>query len=829
VPYLIYVYPVQLLRFPACLALACHSLVRPLTFCAVTLTVKTLVLRGAEVNALNLKKETPLHSACALGLASCVTILMSAGARRDVPRWDGKTPEQLAYLSDRGWSVRVVLANWDAVAYEKKMWGVTQELALRASHKGGVPEAERMALLMEAHLAKHDPTHKGGGGGVGGGQDGAAAGGPALTALGSMRPDPGLEAKLPAQDLIQRWRLFDSWAEHRKRHPPEGSGAEAMREAVAPTLQVADYNPATGKLQRVAAPAPGSRADFSSTGLVDAARATALGDGRAGRHVAWLRFGREGHDMLSRTAVRAPEVEETASVDGIADGPDLDGSMATRQRGGGGGRSRGAAKKGAAGRLGNGPAWALEPDEGPPDTVVHAEGDGADVRRTGSALGTAVRNGAYRPSTSHGLALAATLRSADPAFPALAEGGGAGALSLLQSSAEDGTRALQTYEGSGSPRGHGAGSASHGVGSDSLVLRRPPEYAAEDGRAGVPAGSAVPAGPEAATQLLGIAATHSPYALSLFTGARLTALRPHAGAAGGGGGGARRPGGNDSEGDSDGDSTRGTGAHGLLGAGDGAIEYLARGRAGMRKVARRRYRDAVADALDDADPGLAAHEGVREYARDLEGAAVRRPTRRDREEARGRARSGAGGNRVAEGRSDASFSAAGGSGSRFSDGPRAGGGSGYERFSERWDAGSPQLAFSPVDASEAGTTYKATASVMSAHSRDGPLITDAAARRVAIAAQLMEDAPGADYARKYTHVVDKHVVSRRPAVMSGLLRASRYRLDGRAYAEQAGDDGQAVMSMASLQKLVVGTTASAQRAGTRVTPFAESTLPPPAR
>jgi hypothetical protein len=808
---------------------------------AVTLTVKTLVLRGAEVNALNLKKETPLHSACALGLASCVTILMSAGARRDVPRWDGKTPEQLAYLSDRGWSVRVVLTNWDAVAYEKKMWGVTQELALRASHKGGVPEAERMALLMEAHLAKHDPTHKGGGGGASGGgaagsgrdgpSGGLVGGGPALTALGSMRPDPSLEAKLPAQDLIQRWRLFDSWAEHRKRHPPEGSGAEAMREAVAPTLQVADYNPATGKLQRVAAPEPGSRADFSSTGLVDAARATALGERRAGRHVAWLRFGREGHDMLSRTAVRAPEVEETASVDEIADGPDLDGSMATRQRGGG--RSRGGAKKGAAGRRGNGPAWAREPDEGPPVTVVHAEGDGADVRRTGSALGTAVRNGAYRPSTSHGLALAATVRSADPAFPALADGSGAGALSLLQSSAEDGSRALQTYEGSGSAMSRAAGGASHGIGSDSLVLRRPPGYAAEEARSGVPAGSAVPAGPEAATQLLGIAATHSPYALSLFTGARLTALRPHAGA-GGGGGGARRPGGgNDSDGDSDGDSTRGVGAHGgLLGAGDGVIEYLARGRAGMRKVARRKYGDAVADALDDADPGLAAHEGVREYARDLEGAAVRRPTRRDREEAPSKTRSGAaGGNRVTEGRSEASFSAAGGSGggSRFGDGPRAGGSGSYERISERWEAGSSQPPFSPVDASEAGTTHKATASVMSAHSRDGMFITAAAARRVAIAAQLMEDAPGADYARKYTHIVDKHVVSRRPAVMSGLLRASRYRLDGRAYAEQAGDDGQAVMTMSSLQKLVVGTTASAQRAGTRVTPFAENTLPPPAR
>lgn len=96
-----------------------------------TLTVKLLVLSGAEVNVMNMQKETPLHSACLLGLASCVHILLTAGAEREAKRWDGRTPADLCEYADanRAWSVRTILNTWDRVKYEERMFAVTREVS----------------------------------------------------------------------------------------------------------------------------------------------------------------------------------------------------------------------------------------------------------------------------------------------------------------------------------------------------------------------------------------------------------------------------------------------------------------------------------------------------------------------------------------------------------------------------------------------------------------------------------------------------------------------------------------------------------------------------
>ncbi|RYG56525.1 hypothetical protein EON66_02680 [archaeon] len=84
-----------------------------------------------------------------------------------------------------------------------------------------------------------------------------------------------------------------------------------------------------------------------------------------------------------------------------------------------------------------------------------------------------------------------------------------------------------------------------------------------------------------------------------------------------------------------------------------------------------------------------------------------------------------------------------------------------------------------------------------------------AARRRRIAQAVLGDVPGLEYNMEYSHIVDGQVYTRRPALLTKTLTATRYRLDNRP--NVGSQDVSSSMSMAQLQSLVVGTDDPTQR------------------
>lgn len=715
---------------------------------------------------------------------------------------------------------------------------LTLQVALRAAHNAGTVdlEKERAEAMIKDHMERLNPQEGGGKAGrrPGGAAAGGAGGSPGKGGgiLDSWKPDPELEARLPARELLQRWDLYDSWATHRKRYSaaagtvrpgagPMAGMVAAIRDHVEPQLQVAEFDTATGKLKRVLPAEAGSRADFTAAGVVAAAKAAAAKNNKsAGHHAAWFRYGKDGHEMRKRVVAQETDENETASVDGIADGGELITSISGKSK------KVKKPKKKLTGGLGD----ISDDDDGDAGSTGGEYGDENDGG-AGPSAGERKKlmSHVYRPSTSHGLALAATLKAAHPEVRALAApgpayeesgdadyggwggGGGAGGGTLSMLTAGDPTEApdaaLKGFLGGalgmlGSTGGAGAGrnpkmalgGPAYKIGTDLGAQARayPGGPVAAGSKALIPSGAAVPWHPSDTASMLGIASTHNPFALSLFTGAPTTAV---SGIPGGGGRKALQ---------ATVDPGEGVELHPLLSAsGDDAHGLAAKARATARKVAARKYVDAVQDVELGDDKAGAMVKQITDFATELQESRKKKPP--------------------APSPSLAAVGGAGGRGMHGRGGGGSGSGAGGDGDSSMWsedDYGS---------AAAKGGTGTGSGSV-GTHRSVESAISPAVARRMAVARQLLDDAPGSDYARRFTHIVDDHVVSRKPASMSSVLRASRFRLDGRTYAEQSpADSGTAVMTTQALQKIVVGTAVTGGRTGTRLDAFDDEVLKAPAR
>lgn len=775
--------------------------------------VQMLLKAGADVNNYNTRKNTPLHEACELGLPTVVHMLITAGAIRTAKRYDGKTPTEVAAECRRegAWAVQLILANWDKVQFEKKMFEVTRDLALRAAYAHSTTEEERVQALLAEHQTKFDPTR----GAVGASATVKAAD---MTIADGLKPDPQLENKLDSKALIARWNLYSRWTDHRKAHghetetnnKPAGTDAfDAMRQRLGEDLEHAEYDVHTGKLKLVRPPEAGQGAMFADGGNVVASAKDTVKGSKAGRHFAWLRFGKEGHDMLKKMEQTQTEENDDASVDGIADGPDLEGSMVTRRK---------AFKKKAKAKAGPG-GW-----------ETRNAGEGFEKSEKGY-----IKRSAYRPGTSHALAVKATLQNANTLVQATAADPGH-ALSVLHADAKDidgnPSAGLLGYKGGALgamlTNGEDDEQDRYGYGRQKTVggaqLDFGPAALRDEGHSIMPmagsehVGGAVPWSVEETQAYLGIKSTHNPFSLSLFTGAQMSALPaigppPKA------------------------KTKHEEEVHGveldplMAGQADDIPAYVAKAKANQRKLARRKWNEHVIACENDQDPASAMYSGVMEFAKTLgqmNGPAVstspgskkgvaspgsppgsplgRTPTKNSKA-------------LLASNKDDKITSLDTG---EFTPSTKS---------KKRLQSASSTSGSIHAAPSEIGTatSFNATQpSIYSEKSVEPPLVSTAY-RRAAIARQILDDAPGREYAKKFTHIVDDHVVSRRPAVMSGLLRSSRFQLDGRKYAEQAQGSEDQVMNVEALQRLVVGTTATSAREGTQVTAFDFDTLPAPKR
>jgi Ankyrin repeats (many copies)/Ankyrin repeat len=783
---------------------------------AVNEIVQMLIKHGAEVNCYNVRKNTPLHEACELGLATCVHMLMTAGASPTAKRYDGKTPIEVAYQCKRegAWAVQLILANWDKMQFEKKMFEVTRDLAIRAAYAHGSSEEERIATMIKEHQTKFDPTK----GAVGANATIKAAD---QTIADGLRPDPHLEKKLDAKALIARWNLYSRWTDHRKAHghetennsKPSGADAfEAMRARLGGDLAHAEYDVHTGKLKMVKAPEAGQGAMFTEGGTVSAAKDAVKG-AKAGRHFAWFRFGKEGHDMLRKMEQTQTEENDDASVDGVADGPDLEGSMNTKRR-----------------------AFKTKPKKFQKKTEsgwdMRNQEEGFEASEKGQ-----IRKNAYRPGTSHGLAIKATLQNANTLVQSTAVDPGH-ALSVLQADPKDLNGdingGLLGYKGgalgamltNGDSDDEGGGAPRRRIGGAELDFG--PAAIRDQGHSIMPGfgsehvGGAVPWTVEETQAYLGIKSTHNPFSLSLFTGAQMSAL-PAIGP----------PPKTKTKFDEE--------VHGvemdplMAGGSDDIPAYVAKAKANQRKLARRKWNEHVIACDNDQDPASAMYSGVMEFAKTLgqmngppmvKGDGGSPGSKKGAKSPGsppgsplGRTPSKSSRAMMASTKDDKTTSLDTG---EFTPSTKS-----KKRLQSASSAGG-SIHAAPSEIGTA-TSFNATQpSIFSEKSVDPPAVSTAL-RRQNIARQLLDDAPGRDYARRFTHIVDEHVVSRRPAAMSGLLRASRFRLDGRKFAEQAQGSEDQVMNIEALQRLVVGTTATSAREGTKVSAFDFEVLRAPVR
>ena len=74
-------------------------------------TVRCLVLRGADVNAVDRKKQTCLHRAAGAGKADCIEVLVSAGANVGAADKEGNTALHLAMYEQHADSC-MALSEW---------------------------------------------------------------------------------------------------------------------------------------------------------------------------------------------------------------------------------------------------------------------------------------------------------------------------------------------------------------------------------------------------------------------------------------------------------------------------------------------------------------------------------------------------------------------------------------------------------------------------------------------------------------------------------------------------------------------------------------------
>jgi uncharacterized protein len=71
-------------------------------------TVGLLIAQGADVNMAQAGGYTPLHQAAAAGLVEVITILLEAGAKRDMRCDQGKTPADYARERSHHGALRVL-------------------------------------------------------------------------------------------------------------------------------------------------------------------------------------------------------------------------------------------------------------------------------------------------------------------------------------------------------------------------------------------------------------------------------------------------------------------------------------------------------------------------------------------------------------------------------------------------------------------------------------------------------------------------------------------------------------------------------------------------
>jgi hypothetical protein len=91
-------------------------------------TVRCLVLRGADVNAVDRKKQTCLHRAAGAGKADCIEVLVSAGANVGAADKEGNTALHLAMYEQHADSC-MALSEWPI----SRLWA--QGLGLSALHQ----------------------------------------------------------------------------------------------------------------------------------------------------------------------------------------------------------------------------------------------------------------------------------------------------------------------------------------------------------------------------------------------------------------------------------------------------------------------------------------------------------------------------------------------------------------------------------------------------------------------------------------------------------------------------------------------------------------------
>lgn len=84
-----------------------------------------------------------------------------------------------------------------------------------------------------------------------------------------------------------------------------------------------------------------------------------------------------------------------------------------------------------------------------------------------------------------------------------------------------------------------------------------------------------------------------------------------------------------------------------------------------------------------------------------------------------------------------------------------------------------------AEAAAAAAGEAAAAAAAAARENAAAHLTPAGKRRAAVVRYLMEDAPGVEYNRRFTHTVGGKVITRRPALLSAALRPTPYRVDNR--------------------------------------------------